>query len=350
MKTTPQNLYAITVAVLFSLVLTSPPVFGQTDFTTDPVGLIDLTVSGGSAASPKLSLVSPTLTKPILWQGVITGISGTTITVGGTPWTASQFNAAAGSHYVEIISTTTPARSGTLADITATTTSTITTFTATGAAIGDSIKIRKDVTISDLFGATNSAGLLASDDPTTADEVLIYIGATATSYFYYTGAPGYPAGWYNSGSFDPAGSISIAPNEAVVIKRKTSGNLSITFAGAVKTGNTLLPIQNGLNVLGTASAKGMTLFNSGLNTGSSTTGVFASDDPTTADEILLYSNGSATSYFYYNGGAPGYPNGWYESGGFTDANNIPIAPGTAFVLKRKNGIPFNWALPSPTSF
>jgi len=318
---------------------------------TDPVGFITLSVSGGSSTTPTLSLVSPTLTRPVLWQGVITAISGTTITVSGTPWTANQFNDANGSHYVEIISTVTPSISGTLVDIIGTNTNQIVTGQAAGAAIGDSIKIRKDITISDLFGATNSAGLLASDEAPTADEVLIYSGATFTSYFYYNGgAPGFPDGWYNSTSFAPAASTSIAPNEAVVIKRKTSGGLPVVFTGAVKTGNTLIPIQDGLNVLGTASAKGLTLADSGLYTGNNATGVKPSDEAPSADEVILYSATSQTSYFYYNGGAPGFPNGWYESTTFNPAGTVLIAPGTAFVVKRKAGVAFNWSLPSPTTF
>ena len=142
MKTAPLKRCAIKAAVLLLLILTSPSVFGQTDFATDPVGLIQLSVVGGSVAAPKITLVSPTLTQPISYQGLITAISGSSITVSGTPWTANQFNGAAGSYYVEIVSTATPAISGTLSDITATTTSTITTAQPTGAAIGDTIKIR----------------------------------------------------------------------------------------------------------------------------------------------------------------------------------------------------------------
>ena len=101
--------------------------FSQTEATTEPVGFIDISVAGGTLASPKLSLISPTLTRPVLWQGAVTAVSGTTITVGGGPWTANQFNGANGSHYVEIISATDGTKSGALSDITATATGTITT-------------------------------------------------------------------------------------------------------------------------------------------------------------------------------------------------------------------------------
>jgi uncharacterized protein (TIGR02597 family) len=331
--------------------------FGQTQAVTDPVGFITLNIAGGgSIASPKLSLVSATLTRPILYQGVITDISGVTITVSATPsapWAAGSFVGANGSHYVEIISTAVPSRTGTMADISGTPTgNTLTTvgdLSVNQAAVGDTIRVRKDVTISDLFGATNSAGLLASDDASTADEVFIYSNATAASHFYYTGDISTPAGWYNSTSGDPAGNRSIAPNEAVVVKRKAAAPLSITFAGSVKTGNTLMAVVNGLNVLGTASAKGLTLDTSGLHTGNDATGVKGSDDASTADEVTVYGATTSSNYFYYTGDVS-TPAGWYNATSGDPAGGAEIPAGTAFVLRRKGGASFNWALPSPTAF
>ena len=365
MKTNASLLRRLAASTALMLAAATQTSFAQTTATTDPVGFITLNVSGGGTTSaPKTSLVSPTLTNPVLWQGLITNITTSgntnTITVSGTPWTANQFNGVPPfppnilvTHYVEIIATATPpsaAVSGTLADITATTTSTITTGQLTSAGIGDTIKIRKDVTISDLFGATNSAGLLATGDASTADEVLIYNFANKTQYYYYDGSFGGAAGWYDL-AFNPSGNVTIAPNDAVVIRRKANAPVSVVFSGAVKTGNTLIPIANGLNVLGTASAMGLTLNTSGLYTGSSVTGVLASGDASTADQIILYSNGGATqtSYYYYDGSFGGAA-GWYDLA-FNAAGNIAIAPGTAFVLKRfGGGAAFNWVLPSPTSF
>lgn len=346
-----------TCAALFSLALLGSGSISAQEAKTDPVGFITLTIGGGTPALPKLSLVSPTLTKPISYQGLITAISAasgvTTITVSGTPWAAGAFNGANGSHFCEIVSLAFPTNTGTMADILTTpTTNTITVsgdLTVNQAAVGDTVKIRKDVTIADLFGATNSAGLLASDDASTADEVFIYSNASAASHFYYTGDISTPAGWYNSTTGDPAGSRAIAPNEAVVVKRKAPGDLNIVFTGAVKTGNTLLAVINGLNVLGTSSAQGLTLSNSGLYTGSDTTGVKGSDDASTADEITIYGATSTNNYFYYTGDIS-TPAGWYHSTSGDPSGSVSIAAGTAFVLRRKGGTSFNWALPSPTSF
>ena len=329
---------------------------GQTA-TTDPVGFISLNIKGGgSIASPKLSLISATLTRPIVYQGQITNIVGATITVSASPaapWSVGAFNGANGSHYVEIVSTAVPSRSGTLSDVVSTpTTNTLVTsgdLSINQAAVGDTIRVRKDVTIADIFGATNSAGLLASDDASTADEIQIYNGASSVSYFYYTGSEGFPAGWYNTVTFDPAGSAPIAPNEAVVVKRKATPALTVTSVGSVKSGNTIFAVVNGLNVLGTASAKGLTLDTCGLKTGDNNSGIKSSDDASTADEVTLYDGPTTASYFYYTG-SEGFPAGWYNVATFDPAGAVAIAPGTSFVVNRKDGPAFNWVLPSPSSF
>jgi hypothetical protein len=337
---------------------------GQTA-TTDPVGFITLNIAGGgSPSSPRLSLISPTLTRPILYQGLITGINGTTISVSSTPsapWAVGAFNGANGSHYIEIISTAVPARSGTMSDILSTpTTSSITTadnLSVNQAAVGDTIRIRKDVTIGDVFGTTNQYGLLAGEDLSLADEVLVYNGSTFTSYFYYSGSvppdPQYPAAWYKGDDFSPANNVPIAANEAVVVKRKAAAPISVTVTGSVKTGNSIFAVSSGLNVLGTASAKGVTLDESTLRKVDDIQGVKAGEDASLADEVVLYSGSTPVTYFYFSGTVPPdpqYPAGWYKSDDFSPAGSVMISPGSAFVVKRKGGPPFNWTQPSPSSF
>lgn len=365
MKINPSSLRHLTAAVAVMLGVSAQTSFAQTTTaTTDPVGFITLTVAGGgSVTSPKLSLVSPTVTQPISWQGAIATVTGTgsgvgattTITVAGTPWTASQFNGAAGNFYVEIVTVLPNTHTtGALAVISATTANSITvagnlTSPNVFAQVADSIRIRKEMTFNDTLGATNAAGLLSTDDPATADEVLVYDGAASVSYYYYIGDVSNPAGWYNSTSFLPAGNVVIGPHQGMVIKRKAAGALSFTANGAVKTGNTLFPVVNGLNVLGTVSAQGLTLAASGLYTGSATTGVKPSDDPATADELTIYSGANQGNYYYYSGDVSNLA-GWYGSVTFLPAGNVVLQPGAAFVLNRKGGPAFNWSLPSPTSF
>jgi hypothetical protein len=368
MKTIPQSIRTCgAIAIFVASGLSNG--FSQSQATTDPVGFIDLSVlGGGTTSSPKYSLISPTLTQPVSWQGQIIAVSTTsshtTITVSGVQFANNQFNAASGAHYVEIISTATPANTGVLGAISATvagtTNSSITTSDnlAGLCAVGDTIRIRKEVTIGDVFGTTNVAGLLSSDDPATADEVLVYDGASSTAYFYYkvSQAGSDPSdGWYDSGfslGQGAAAKVVVGPHQGLVIKRKAAGAITFTMSGAVKTGNTLFPVVNGINVLGTASAMGLTLGTSGLFTGNSSTGLKSSDDPSSADEVTIYTAGGQTNYFYYKVSPTGSDpsDGWYDSGFAGGAANVVIAPGSAFVVNRKGGPSFNWVLPSPTSF
>lgn len=335
-------------------------ILNAADAPNAPVGFLTETIAGGgSVSSPKLSVLSPTLVAKSEWEGLITDVSAngtgpSTVSVAGSPWVADQFDGANGRFYVEIVSAE---NSGYLADISTTATSSVVTADnlAAVARVGDTIKIRKHVTLGDFLGETNAAGLQGSDDPTTADEVLIYKGATATSYFYYTGSPGYPAGWYDVDFTLAPGEAAkavIAPGEGVVVKRKGGSPVAFRFSGTAKTRNTLLPIWGGLNVVGTASAKSLTLATSGLYTGDSGTGITASDDPSTADEVTLYTPSGEKTYFYFSG-YPGYPAGWYDSDFALapgEADGIAIPPGTALAISRKAGPAFYWAAPSPTTF
>lgn len=324
-----------------------------------PVGYLTATLPGGSQQSPRLSLISPTLVRPLSWQGTITALSAnttgpTTISVAGNPWTDGQFNGASGSYYVEVVPRLS---SGVVSDITATTTSSLTAFDnlAAFASVGDEVRIRRHVTLGSFFGETNPAGLLASDDPSTADEVLVYDGGTFVSYFYYTGDEVFTAGWYDTNftlASGDAAKVVIAPNQGLVVKRRGTTPLSFRYSGTAKTGNTLLPVVSGSNVLGTVSSAGLTLATSGLYTGDSSTGVSGGEDPSLADEIVLYTATGPVSYFYYTG-APDFPAGWYDSAFILapgEADAIRIEPGSSLVLKRKNGVPFNWEQPAAKVF
>jgi len=320
----------------------------QTTVSTDPVGFVSSNVAAGTLANPKLSFVSPTLQNPIVWQSVITGASANTLTVAGTPWTAGQFNGASGSYYVEVFSPTDP---GAIGKITATAANSISTEEDLSqyAMVGDSIRIRKYVTLADFFGVNNSAGLLAGEESPLADEVLIYNGATFKSSFYYVGDPDNVAGWYDSSTFLPSGNFVIAPHQGVIIKRKTTGTPKLTFAGAVKTGNTLLPVYNGVNVIGTVSAMGLTLNSSGLYTGAPNT-FKAGEEAPDGDEVTIFTVSGQTNYYYYVGD-PDNAAGWRNSATFAVAGNIIIEPGSAFIIKRKGaGTSFYWTLPSPSTF
>jgi hypothetical protein len=340
MRSTPA--FVQSAALFAAISCLTAPAFAQSA-ATDPVGFISVNVDAGSVASPKLSLVSPTLVRPVEWQGAAT-VSGTTITVTGTPWTAGQFGTG-GQYFVEVATGTTP---GAWTDIESNATNSLTTSDNLSAFAGANatVRIRKHTKLTDFVGVSNSAGLQGGTSASAADEVLVYDGSSATVYFYYTGAAPAP-GWYDL-SFNSAANVTIAPHQGVVIRRKTGSAVNFTAMGSVKTGNTLFPIQSGVNVVGTVSAKGLTLATSGLYTGSTTTGVQGGTSASTADEVTIFTPTGPTIYFYYTGAAPAP--GWYDLS-FNPAGTVSIPPGAAVVVKRKApGVAFNWTVPSPSSF
>jgi hypothetical protein len=343
----PRNLSGALAPVL-ALAMAGTSAIAQTSVATDPVGFVTETVKGGSVSAPQISMISPTLMQPVEWQGPIFTVSGTAITVTGTPWTAGQFGTN-GQYFVEVVS---GANAGAWTDIEASTSGGLTTLDSLSAfaSNGSTIRIRKHVTLNGFFGATNSAGLKGATTQADADEVYVYDGSSSASFWYYdaSDAAG-PAGWYDS-SFHAAGTTVISPNQGVAIRRKTAGNVSFLSMGTVKTGNTFIAVRPGLNILGTASAKPVTLSTSGLYTGSISTGLKGATNQADADEVFIYSATGQQSYWYYDASDAAGPAGWYDSS-FHAAGTIAIAPGSSFVVRRKSpGVAFNWPLPSPTTF
>jgi len=344
--------------------LSGTAAFAQTTVTTDPVGFINETVAGALSGSPQYTFISPTLTNPIAFQGTIASITSTTITINGASFTADQFDGANGSYYVEVFNATNP---GALADITGTSSNSVTVDAnlTSFASAGDSIRIRQHVTLGQLLGANNTYGFQSNANSQSADLIIVYNGVvndsvSQTTYFYYPADGTVSASWMDTGfnSYGTPGGANgatIAPFQGIIIKRIAAGNITITSTGTVKTGNTLFPVfAGGSNVMGTASAQGLTLGNSGLYTGNASTGLQASSTGVNPDQIIIYNGQSQTTYFYYAGDGS-VPAEWMDTGfnlyGTTGgANSQPIAPGTSFIVQRFNGAAFNWVLPSPSSF
>ncbi len=311
----------------------------QVTATTDPVGFITLNVAGtgGGGGTSAISFTGLGMTRPVEYQGSAEAVGAKTLTDNQAAWTDNQFNGVP--HYVEIVSG--PA-AGTTYDVTATDaaskTITLAQNLAAGVAADVSFKVRKHWTIATVFGASNEAGLQAGD-AATADLILIFNGTAYDRYFYQTGT-----GWQNANSPGPdAGSTVIYPEEGVLLSRKQAGPVNVALMGAVKMGQTSVPIFTGINIVGNVYAAPMTLDSSKLYTGDPATGL-ASGDATTADQVRIYNSetGGYDVYYYQEGG---FGSGWRNAVKPTvDAKSTPIPVGVSVVIKR-NGANFNWTAP-----
>ena len=332
--------------------------------STDPVGFHTLNVRGGG-----FSLLSPGLVNPIEYASASTAIDATTITVDGTPFAGIDYGevapvagdpgtAEAGyiPYYVEITDGT---EAGAWANITSNTDNVLTVDRDLSAAGAAKIAIRRHVSINDLFGANNEAGLDGDDTGNIAgaDEVSLFANG-ASRVFFFVDLEGLE-GWYDAGLVRN-GNTAIEPQQAVYVNRKIAGDLSFTRAGHVKVGPTKLGVNTGFNALANPRAVGtddldapvFTLGNSNLwDPSDAANSVDPSEDgnASNGDEITIFEDdGTFSVYFYVN--LEGFE-GWYDASLAELKNDVVLENGKGILLNRKAGLtgtPFVWTVPEET--
>ncbi len=331
--------------------------------TTDPVGFVTMNIAGtGGGSQGKISFKALGLTQPVVYQGSAETVNvGTkTLTDNEATWTDSQFNGAAGLYYLEIVrpvgqATAAPGE-GTTYDIASTNASakTIATVQPLASALvnGANFKIRKHWTIATVFGPTNTAGLGAGGDPTTADQLQIWSNNGTTSGFstyYYQNLSTQQGGtgWRSADdNFADASATPIYPDDSLVFRRLQSAAANVVVMGAVKTGQSSIPVQAGVNILGNVYAAPMTLQSCGLQA----SGISAGGDPTTADQVQLWNGTGYDTYYYQNLPTNQGGTGWRSADDqFADAGNTSIPVGAAVVVRHNFGAALNWVSPQHPS-
>ena len=318
---------------------------------TDPVGFHTINVYGADANGARFSLISPGLVNPIEYASGTVSITATTITVEGTPFVDIDYGQVGGvnAYYVEV---TTGDVAGAWGNITANDDSTLTVDRDLSAAGAESIAVRKHVTIADLFGPNNEAGLDPGDQPALADEISLFANGAADVIFYddTEGCEG-----YINAAFDVKDNTPIEPQQGVYVQRKVAGDLAFTRAGHVKVGPTKLQINTGYNNVAVPRAVGtddqdnpvFTLGTSNLyDPADPTNSVDPGDSPDVADEVIVANPAGGFSVYFYDT-TEGFE-GWIDAA-FAPRDDIVLNNGTAFLLNRKanlTGTPFIWTVPA----
>ena len=342
---------AALIACAFAALATTSAT-AQTTATTDPVGFITLNVAGhGGAGTSQISFQGLSLTRPVEYQGSAETVGASSLTDNEATWADNQFSPPGTNvqkYFVEITSGT---AAGTTYDISTTTggTKTITTAQplAAGVSAGVTFKIRKHWNFDSVFGPNNEAGL-GGGSAGTADQILIWNGTGYDIYYYQIAGAPFGTGWRKSGApLVNVSNQSVYPEDGVIIKRLQSATLPVILMGAVKTGQTSIPIVPGNNFVANVYAAPQTLAGSNLYTGSTTTGV-KGGSAGDADQILIWNGVGYDIYYYQLSGIPQFGNGWRKSGAplaTQDAGATPIPVGTSVVLKRVHSVGFNWIDP-----
>ncbi|RYG60548.1 TIGR02597 family protein [archaeon] len=343
MNSSRLGLQRLAVALL-SLAPLSTPLFAQTTATTDPVGFITLNIDGTQqAGSTALSFKGLGLTRPVEYQGSAETVGTNTLIDNEAVWTDNQFNGQNGSFYVEL---TSGPGAGTTYDVAstsaATKTITLAQNLATGVTNGATFKIRKHWTVASVFGTANEAGL-AAGDLNTADQILLYNGTGYDIYYYQTSAI-FGNGWRNANNpGQDASGAKIYPDDGVIIKRQQASPVNVVLMGAVKTGQSSIPVLPGTNIVSNVYAAPMTLTSSLLFTNNPSTGV-ASGDSGTADHVMLWNGTSYDIYYYQTSAILG--NGWRNaSNPGQEAGSTPIPVGASIIIKRNGSQGFDWKAP-----
>ena len=306
--------------------------YGQTAYTT-PVGYVSLSMPANSA-----TLLGLTLHQPTRAAGILDAESATSVTDNEVNFTTllGASGAATPTYILEL-------PNGVIQEVmswssnTLTTSQNITSFVTPGTT---TYKLRKASTISDVFGATNSAGLKATPtgDAGTYDEVLV-LNAAGTAFvtaFYYN--DGTFQTWYDT-NFNDVSNLPLVYADALYVRRKSGLPLTLVNSGEVKTSATTITILPGNTFAGTVNPAGSTLGNSGLQN-------FVDPDNGVVgdafDKVLIQQpNGSYVAYNYYNDGSF---TSWYDAN-FVDAVNVPLSPGV--VVQSATPTPKNATINAP---
>lgn len=297
-------------------------------------------IQGTSGTAPRLNFFGVPIVNPVAYAGKVTTSGNGSVADANATWRQDQFNGTNGLYYVEL-------DSGVTADVIRTDAGTkslgLNNQTVSLTA-GNAYRVRKHLTIADIFGKNDEAGLQAGPNSAQADNVLLQVPQTQQVLtFFYSNVPGF-TGWY-SDTYAAAGGVVIYPGVGLMVRTKSGRGGTVYLAGAAKEGPTLAAVYPGYNLLGTLkSQRSLTLSELNLYTGDPSTGIGAGPNSASGDVlILLHPDGTTTSYFYSN--VTGF-SGWYDTT-YTASANVLVGPGSVFFLQRKAPrSAFYWTIPA----
>ncbi|MEY2487455.1 MAG: hypothetical protein QOH39_3103 [Verrucomicrobiota bacterium] len=327
--------------------------------STDPVGFTTVSCLANSD-----TLLSVPFTRLPEFVGALQSVSGSTITVSGTPWTANQFVYAAGTqpkhYYVLIGPGTSNPKEGHIYQITGNTTNTLTVNTSQDSLAGTpanaQLLVIPNLTLGTVWPSTDQN---VSFTPTTSTrtiktEILIpdyaAVGvnqAFSAAYFFINS--GSNIGWRKVGDADlstPHNDDVLLPDGYFVVRNQNGAATgTLTSLGSVLTKKLAVPLvaqpsvaqDNAVAMVRPIDVK---LSDTGLN---SADGSFVATTSlrTIKDELLLFNNSSATlnkapttAYFYANisGNV-----GWRKVGDAdltTPHDNDLIPAGSAIIIRK----------------
>ena len=293
-------------------------------------------------------IVGPQVEEEVVWNAIaplhvnqvlaavtVASVDGESLVVRAAAWVAGDF-LPAGSHYIE-------SDNGYVIDIVQAEELQLETSEALAGKIlvGDSIRVRKHLTIADFFGANNEAGLQGGRNLREADNILIQDpGSGEINLIFYSTITGLE-GWRSVAFEDASGEI-VRTGQGIVLGRKGQGDFSFVSVGAVKQGGTRVTIKPGFNLVATMRPElDLELASLGL-TELGDAGFRSGPNLRVADAIFTVAPRSASDVFFSSSLAG--LEGWRDVG-FNDASQVGVPASSAFYIRRTEGPEFEWLIP-----
>jgi hypothetical protein len=172
--------------------------------------------------------------KSIPFEGTISAVSGTTLTLAGVTLTPGALT----NHAIYIPTHLDPGTVGgaygRIVNIVSNTGTQVVTDAAIVPFVGDDFQIIEQHTLSSLLGQLTTLQLLGGTSPSNADNVSIEVGGVFTTYFHRTGT-----GWQLASDFPTAGpdrgGVSVPFGKGILVRRR-GGNRTLTVSGEAITG------------------------------------------------------------------------------------------------------------------
>lgn len=296
----------------------------QTTVYTTPVGYTTQTLAANRQTLVGINVMTPTIA-----SGAFTAVSGATFTDSNANFT--QAITAGKTAVLEITSGT---AAGTVQDFVTWNNNSITLPAAvSGAAVGNTYRIRLAPTLQEIFPVGTLAGSVIAS---TADKVWIPTGpGTYERFWYKTSAP---AGWRKTttGSNDTGavtGDVPLLYIDGIIVEKKGTAK-DLVLSGEVKTKGSNVYLTQGQNLISIVPPTGSTLFNAGLQ------GDIAGSAVASTADIVWVPNGSGSfnRYWYKNTN----PAGW--CGTTTGSNNtgavsVDVSLPPSIIIQRRSTTP-----------
>lgn len=285
--------FKISLAALFAGAVISTDSFAQT-VSTPIVGFQTKTINTGRNG------ISFPLLNPDLAKASVSGTSGSSIILSGVSNVGSLLTSGE-PYYIEVYSG--PLKGDRFDVNTASTisaaNSSVVLDTSSGnntypvASIGSAldsanVALRKHITLTQIQ-SFSSAPLTGNNNPASADQIQVFEGSSLSTYFLR----GDNVTWRKSGSSTDFSKLPVPPGSGVVII-KLGSPIVLTQSGAVRQNDFATPYKAGLQLQGPSVPVDRSASDIGLAPG--TNGWVGNNNPSLADQIQIFENGSFTTY------------------------------------------------------